>query len=155
MKVLVFSDSHGTITYMQQAIRSEEPDVVLHLGDVMRDARALQREYPQLRLEQVCGNCDGPDAQPEELELTLQGHKIMMTHGHPYHVKLGSAWVVRTAQERGAEVLLFGHTHIPLVDRVGSLWVMNPGTIQGLGQTTYGVMTLEQDKIDCRIVSLR
>ena len=31
MKVLVFSDSHGTITYMQQAIRSEEPDVVLHL----------------------------------------------------------------------------------------------------------------------------
>ena len=94
MKVLVFSDSHGTITYMQQAIRSEEPDVVLHLGDVMRDARALQREYPQLRLEQVCGNCDGPDAQPEELELTLQGHKIMMTHGHPYHVKLGSAWVV-------------------------------------------------------------
>ena len=42
MKVLVFSDSHGTITYMQQAIRSEEPDVVLHLGDVMRDARALQ-----------------------------------------------------------------------------------------------------------------
>ena len=155
MKVLVFSDSHGTITYMQQAIRSEEPDVVLHLGDVMRDARALQREYPQLRLEQVCGNWDGPDAQPEELELTLQGHKIMMTHGHPYHVKLGSAWVVRTAQERGAEVLLFGHTHIPLVDRVGSLWVMNPGTIQGLGQTTYGVMTLEQDKIDCRIVSLR
>ena len=103
----------------------------------------------------MCGNCDGPDAQPEELELTLQGHKIMMTHGHPYHVKLGSAWVVRTAQERGAEVLLFGHTHIPLVDRVGSLWVMNPGTIQGLGQTTYGVMTLEQDKIDCRIVSLR
>lgn len=155
MKVLVFSDSHGTITYMQQAIRSEEPDVVLHLGDVMRDARVLQREYPQLRLEQVCGNCDGADAQPEELELTLQGHKIMMTHGHPYHVKLGSAWVVRTAQERGAEVLLFGHTHIPLVDRVGSLWVMNPGTIQGLGQTTYGVMTLEQDKIDCRIVSLR
>ena len=65
MKVLVFSDSHGTIRYMQDAVRAERPDLVLHLGDVMRDARALMEAEPELQVEYVCGNCDGFSAQPD------------------------------------------------------------------------------------------
>ncbi|HIR84697.1 MAG TPA: YfcE family phosphodiesterase [Candidatus Galloscillospira excrementavium] len=152
MKALVFSDSHGTIRYMQDAVRAERPDLVLHLGDVMRDARALMEAEPELRVEYVCGNCDGFSAQPDEKELVLSGRKILMTHGHLYHVKSGIGFAVRNAIDRGMDVLLFGHTHEPLVDRQGALWIMNPGSIRGWGMTTYGVMELEQGKTDCRIV---
>ena len=42
MKWLVFSDSHGNLNYMKQAVGAEKPDKVLHLGDVIRDAKQLQ-----------------------------------------------------------------------------------------------------------------
>lgn len=46
MKLLVFSDSHGNVANMEDAVRREEPDQVLHLGDVVRDADALRRRFP-------------------------------------------------------------------------------------------------------------
>ena len=56
------------------------------------------------------------------------------------------------ARECGAQILLFGHTHRPLVDWDGTLWVMNPGSIRD--RRTYGVITLEGGKIDCAAQTL-
>lgn len=151
MKVLVFSDSHGNTRLMQQAVEGERPELVLHLGDVASDAYKLAADNPGLRIETVCGNCDPYGAAPEERELPLQGHKVWMLHGHRYRVKMGLWMLTEAARERGVEVVLFGHTHRPLVDCQGGLWLMNPGTIRGFGQATYGIMELERDKLDCRI----
>ena len=52
-----------------------------------------------------------------------------MMHGHTRHVKSGPMAVTYAARECGADILLFGHTHQPLVDRSGDFWVMNPGCI--------------------------
>ena len=46
MKILVFSDSHGNVQNMEQAVRSDRPDYILHLGDVNSDARALGKLFP-------------------------------------------------------------------------------------------------------------
>lgn len=154
MKILVFSDSHGTTRHMQDAVDLVRPDRVLHLGDVMRDARDLERNNPGLAMDYVCGNCDGWGAEPEEKLLDIHGHRVLMTHGHLYHVKSSVELAVRSAQDKGADVLLFGHTHEPLVDRRGPLWIMNPGSIRGLGRTTYGVITLDGERLDCRIVQI-
>ena len=154
MKVLVFSDSHGTTRCMSDAVRLERPDMAVHLGDMMRDARNLAEDNPELRIESVCGNCDGFGAQPEETVLELYGHRILLTHGHLYHVKSGIGMAVRSALDQGMDVLLFGHTHEPLLDRQGSLWIMNPGTIRGLGKTTYGILELERGRIDGKIVQV-
>lgn len=54
----------------------------------------------------------------------------------------------------GADVLLFGHTHIPLVDRAGELTIMNPGTCSRHGRVTYGLITIENGKLDCRTAIL-
>ena len=59
MKILVFSDSHGNIQNMEQAVRGDRPDYILHLGDVNPDARALRKLFPAIPMECVCGNCDG------------------------------------------------------------------------------------------------
>ena len=53
------------------------------------------------------------------------------------------------AREWGADVLLFGHTHCPLVDWDGALYTMNPGAAGDPRRPTYGVITMENGKVDC------
>ena len=43
-RVLVLSDSHGNVGNMIRAVKREEPDMILHMGDCVVDADALRRE---------------------------------------------------------------------------------------------------------------
>lgn len=107
------------------------------------------RLYPRIPLLGVPGNCDyGSADQPERLT-ELGGVRILMMHGHTRHVKSGPMAAMYAARECGADILLFGHTHQPVVDRSGDFWVMNPGCIGPSVRRTYGVITLEDGKVDC------
>lgn len=79
----------------------------------------------------------------------LGGVRILMMHGHTRRVKSGPMAAIYAARECGADILLFGHTHQPVVDRSGDFWVMNPGCIGPGVRRTYGVITLEDGKVDC------
>ena len=72
---------------MVRAIRQQRPDAVFHLGDCERDTQRLEKEFPDLPLYRVCGNCDREPVNPEVLQLTLDGVKFFLTHGHRYSVK--------------------------------------------------------------------
>lgn len=155
MKWLVFSDSHGSIDYMRQAVEAEGPDRVLHLGDMVRDGGKLQAIFPQLPMEQVRGNCDGWGSdEPEEKEVFFQDRRIWMLHGHTYHVKYGTGMVTSEARARGVDVVVFGHTHQPLCDWDG-VWVLNPGTVSGMPSATYGVIELTEKGLSCRIEEIK
>ena len=86
--------------------------------------------------------------------MELGGVRILMMHGHTRHVKSGPMAAMYAARECGADILLFGHTHQPLVDRSGDLWVMNPGCIGPSPRRTYGVITLEDGRVDCAALRL-
>ena len=151
MKVVVFSDSHGNVRNMEEVVRRDRPDLVLHLGDVNPDAQALQRQFPELPMDWVCGNCDGrrPDLQTEKV-LLIQGHRVLMMHGHTREVKFGVEQAVWAAREARAEVLLFGHTHVPVCTYENGLWLLNPGTIRGGWQgASYGVISAEGKNLIC------
>lgn len=154
MRILVLSDSHGCVDPMQQCVELVQPQAILHLGDCARDADRLGRLYPRIPLLGVPGNCDyGSADQPERLT-ELGGVRILMMHGHTRHVKSGPMAAMYAARECGADILLFGHTHQPLVDRSGDFWVMNPGCIGPSVRRTYGVITLEDGKVDCAALRL-
>lgn len=158
MKWLVFSDSHGNLDYMKKGVEQEKPDKVLHLGDVVRDARRLQECFPELEMEMVVGNCDGysgDDSAPVEKELFMGEKRIFLCHGHTYQVKLSIGMLTQEGRARGADVILFGHTHDPLCFLEGSMWVMNPGTCSGMPRATYGVIELENGKLNCRMVDAK
>lgn len=156
MKLLVCSDSHGNIDALRQAVEREQPDRVLHLGDVVRDGQRLLNTFPGLVLEQVRGNCDGyADGFPEEKELLVGGKRIWMLHGHTYRVKLGVSLVAEEAHIRGVDAVVFGHTHQPLCYLDGSLWVMNPGTISGIPKATYGLIEIKDGTINCRMAEIK
>ena len=149
MRILVLSDSHGCVEPMEQCVERVQPQVILHLGDCVRDAQRLEERYPDIPLLGVPGNCDyGGLAQPERLT-ELGGVRILMMHGHTRRVKSGPMAAIYAARECGADILLFGHTHQPVVDRSGDFWVMNPGCIGPGVRRTYGVITLEDGKVDC------
>lgn len=156
MKWLVFSDSHGSLDYMKQAIELEQPDRVLHLGDVIRDAERLSECFPQLEMIWVVGNCDGysgDDRAPAERELFMGEKRILMCHGHTYQVKLGIGALLSEGRARGADAVLFGHTHEPVCFQEGGMWVMNPGTVRGFPAATYGVMELTDGVLRCQVKS--
>ncbi len=151
MKILVFSDSHGVLRYMEEAIRREWPDQVLHLGDCVPDFEALKDEFPDIPMTGVPGNCDYGAEGPLTRILMLEGQKVFMTHGHRYGVKSGYLRAVYAAREQAADVLLFGHTHRPECFQEGPLWVLNPGAA---GTGSYGILYLDPQGAQCRLMTV-
>ena len=155
MKLLVFSDSHGNVEHMRKAVEQERPDQILHLGDVMRDAVELSMAYRNIPLELVPGNCDYATDVPAQKILFFEGRRILMTHGHTYHVKLGMGLAVKAAREAQVDILLFGHTHEAFCQQQDGLWIMNPGTIRGGLVPTCGVIRLEGERTICEILEIQ
>lgn len=155
MRVLVVSDSHGNVDNMVRAVEQVQPDYVLHLGDCQRDMEALRREFPGLAMEGVPGNCDWGSYDQKERLIELGGVRILMLHGHTRNVKSSPMAAMYAAKEWGAQVLLFGHTHRPMVDNDGTLLTLNPGAAGDRDAPTCGVLTIENGRADVRTVSLR
>lgn len=146
MKILVFSDSHGRLGPMVEAVEAERPQRVFFLGDNYRDGQALAEGYPELPVELVRGNCDW-DAGPEELLLEAGGVRFLLTHGHRYGVKSGTDRLARAARERGADVACFGHTHEALNMPGQGVWLFNPGSAGGIhARVGYGMILVENGR---------
>ena len=149
MKILVLSDSHGVIESMARAVIHHAPDAVIHLGDCVPDAKALQARFPALTIYRVKGNNDWRDKTPERLELTMQGVHILAVHGHQYGVYSGLFRLSLAARETGADVALYGHTHIPACEQTETgLWLLNPGAC-GSFAPTCGVIEIANGHCTC------
>lgn len=144
MKYLILSDSHGKIDNMVRAVELVRPRGVIHLGDCWRDVDELQSFFPRLPLERVPGNCDFGRFEPLERVLILEGRRVLIAHGHTMNVKYGLLKAQYHALELGADILLFGHTHVPLVDASTRPVMLNPGSIGDLTRPTYGVLEFKE-----------
>ena len=129
MKVVVFSDSHGNVSNMIAAVERQKPDLAIHLGDCWQDGERLSMAFPRLPLEQVNGNCDRFSQGVWERLIAVGGRTALICHGHTYGVKSGYGAAIGAAQRAGVDLLLFGHTHRAEVQRIGPLWLMNPGSV--------------------------
>ena len=132
---------------MVRAIRQQQPDAVFHLGDCERDTQRLEKEFPDLPLYRVCGNCDREPVNPEVLQLTLDGVKFFLTHGHRYSVKYTLDALLNAAYFVGADMVLLGHTHHAMSETMQGLYVVNPGTA-GVGPScTYACIETEDGAV--------
>ena len=157
MKLLVLSDSHENIDRMRYAVEQTNPDVILHLGDHIRDAQKLCRYFPNTVIYMVKGNCDSLYTAKTELFLTQGNVKILMTHGHTYGVKSGLAALSERAMQLGADIALYGHTHRAAMCVEHGLWLMCPGQMErhdGGLTASYGVVTIEDGRFECGIEML-
>ncbi|MBE6655348.1 MAG: YfcE family phosphodiesterase [Ruminococcaceae bacterium] len=152
LEILIFSDSHGDTARMRKVIRSH-PDAkhVLFCGDGLRDVDALETELKGIVFLSVKGNCDGLFTHfdtPCERLITLSGRKLLMMHGHTHGVKGSYGVAASHAASEGAEILLFGHTHIPYEGRIEvngkCVHLFNPGSI-GTNKYSYGILTFREN----------
>lgn len=130
MRILVISDTHGDINKAEEAIRSNTGiNLIIHLGDYFRDAQKLSDIFPKIPIEYIYGNSDFMiEDVPAEKMLEICGKRIFITHGHRYSVKWDYDKLYRKAEEMKADLLLFGHTHVPDLIEKGKYYVMNPGS---------------------------
>ena len=150
MKCLIFSDSHGN-GYSIRKILAKHPDaeVVFFLGDGLSDIEELA--YYDRERTWICvrGNCDmrplfrGAPIEKVE-EITLLNKKIVATHGDLYNAKWGTDGLLYLAESRGADIVLFGHTHCAYEEYVNEkrpVYLFNPGAMCS-PDFSYGILTL-------------
>ena len=154
MKLAVFSDSHGNIENMRRAILSWQPDYLIHLGDCCDDAQLIAREFPQLPMANVRGNCDPERSAPEDNIFQLEGLGFFLAHGHRHNVKMGLDSFGNSVYFSGSKIGLFGHTHRAQYVEVNGIILMNPGSIGDHHHPTYGQITLENGNFHCKIADI-
>lgn len=157
MKILVLSDTHAYLENARNVLRRLEDrmDLVIHLGDHDADAAQLQQEFPKLPFQAVRGNNDYGMDTPSQKLLHVGGKTLLLTHGHKQRVHWNPATISYWAEEQGADVVLFGHTHMPLWEADGRVALFNPGSIslpRGGGLPTFGILTIEKGRIEGAIL---
>jgi putative phosphoesterase len=119
----LISDTHGLVRPdVHTALAGVE--LILHAGDV-GGGDVLMELALIAPVRAVRGNTDPPDDPPlpAEIELTLGGVRIHVSHGH----EVGSPNPKRLLERYDADVVVYGHTHKQLATHVGDRWVVNPG----------------------------
>lgn len=148
MKILVVSDTHKKHSNLQEIIRIESPlDAMIHLGDV-EGYEDYIAELANCPVEMVAGNNDFFSELPNEKEIMIGNQKILITHGHYYYVSSNVEDIKREAKGRGMDVVMFGHTHRPLISYGEGIIAMNPGSVsyprQEGHQPSYIIMEIDE-----------
>lgn len=129
MKVLIISDTHGNHKNLNRVLERERPyEQVIHLGDIEGDEDYLQAAAG-CPVAAVCGNNDYFSPLPQEQIIEVAGKQVFLTHGHYYYVAAGIEHLVKEAKGRDVELVMFGHTHRPLIRQEQGLTILNPGSL--------------------------
>jgi uncharacterized protein len=130
--VVVLSDTHAPRFWKgcppAVARYLKDADLILHAGDVCT-ADVLEELSEFAPVSAVQGNNDGDDVArwgaPETLELDLEGLRVAMVHDSG--PRAGRASRLRR-RFPDAELVVFGHSHIPMDLTEVGLRIFNPGS---------------------------
>lgn len=129
MKILIVSDSHGrTYNFSKVMDRVGPIDMLFHLGDIEGTEEDIEilADCPAYM---VCGNNDFFSCLDREKVVEIGGYRIFMTHGHRYGVGYSLDRIIDAGKEYGCNIVMFGHTHIPVIESRDGINVINPGSI--------------------------
>lgn len=160
MRFLVISDTHGAIRDAAFIIEKWHThiDGVWHLGDHASDLDKLAKHYAQsfsLAFSSVRGNCDFSCPAPYSRQFTIEDCHVFMCHGHQYRINFSLDYLREQAREQKADVVLFGHTHVPLYEKENGLLLLNPGSLtqpRGGSKKSFALLELSGGKADATIL---
>lgn len=150
MKVLIVSDTHRENDNFMKVIEKEKPfDMLVHCGDI-EGAEYMYSRTVDCPMHMITGNNDFFSMLPPEKEFRIGDHKVFLTHGHAYRVSVGYEMLRQEGIVHDADIVMFGHIHRPVVDCVGGVWLINPGSLsyprQEGRRPSYIVMNAEDGK---------
>ncbi len=150
--VVLLGDTHlprfGRVFPSALALALRTADRILHVGDITEPfVLDLLGDYAPT--DAVAGNNDGPELRARlgiARALEVEGVRIGMTHGHAGPGRTTPERAVRTfaAADPAVDAIAFGHSHAPMVERRGGVWLLNPGSpTDRRRQPTFSFLRLE------------
>lgn len=129
MKVLIVSDTHGNHKNLDEILDlAGKIDMFIHLGDV-EGGEAYLDAVVDCEKHIVRGNNDFFSELPREEEFYIGKYRVFITHGHSYYVSLDPEHITEEGKSRGADIVMFGHTHKPYFHKTADITVLNPGSV--------------------------
>lgn len=129
MKILIVSDTHKAHKNLEKVIEREASiDMLVHLGDAEGKEDYIEA-LAGCPIHLVSGNSDFFSELPREEEFFISGYHVFITHGHYYYVGMGEERLKSEARGRGADIVMYGHTHKPALTIEEDLVTLNPGSI--------------------------
>lgn len=149
MRILIVSDTHGRHHALDCALRETgEIDMFIHLGDV-EDGEDYLEAVVDCEKHIVRGNNDFFSDLPREEEFEIGPYHAFITHGHYYYVSMDIERIMVEGKSRGADLVMFGHTHRPFFLQKDGMTILNPGSLSFPRQEgrkgSYMVMELNED----------
>lgn len=148
MLVAVISDSHNNSKAIETVkAYIKEADAILFLGDGEEDIKSIQKDFNG-QIYAVKGNCDISNNNPNERIVEILGKKIFMCHGHRYNVKYEYNSIYYRGVEVGADIVLFGHSHVAFIEENENIKLMNPGSIShgyGVVRKSLGFIEIDEN----------
>lgn len=153
--IVVLSDTHRNLAPLDKISRVlAECDYIIHLGDMVSDAREISKMYPE-KTYIIAGNNDFYGGE-SEIVLDIEQRRIFACHGHRYGVKRGTADLVKAAKDRECDIALYGHTHEPDVHEEEGVLVVNPGCMTYYTATpSYCYLVIAGKKAVATVVEVR
>lgn len=149
MRILIVSDTHGKDDNLDYVLKREgKIDAFIHLGDLegSEDYLPYQLTCP---CYMVAGNNDFYSHLNKELTAELGKYTALLTHGHLYSLYCGYDYLESAGIARGVDIVMFGHTHCPLVEIRDNITLINPGSLslprQSGRQPSYIMMTIDEN----------
>lgn len=150
MRIVAMSDSHGDFYHLNQVIQLEaEAECFLFLGDHKQELDDIRYLYPDKIILSVRGNCDLSSEEKDTDILMKDGYTIVYTHGHLYSAKKTKEELFKLGRCHRADMVLYGHTHIPDITYRDGLYMVCPGSV-GMpkdGKPTYAVIDVTPQQL--------
>lgn len=131
MKILIISDTHrNNIPFLKLLETTGKPDILVHCGDVS-GSEYLYKNATDGKVVMVSGNNDFYTELNSEEEFDIGKYHVLVTHGHMKGVSYGTERLKEYAASKGADIVMYGHTHVPSVeyDTDRKIWAVNPGSL--------------------------
>lgn len=131
MRALIISDTYReNSAFLQLIDKVGHIDMLIHCGDVS-GSEYLYKEAVECAVKIVSGNNDFYTSLKSEEEFEIENYHVLLTHGHMKGVSYGPERIMEYAANKGADIVMYGHTHVPSVeyDETLGLWAVNPGSL--------------------------
>ena len=155
MKLGIISDTHGLLRAEVFEVFAGV-DHILHAGD-FGDVEILDELAAIAPVTGVWGNVDGWDVRrrvPEVAEVELAGARIVVLHG----LRFGSPTPAKAAAAYpDADLVVFGHSHRPVIEQVGRVLAVNPGSAgprRFRDPVTVALAEIEDGRVTASLVEL-
>lgn len=155
----VLSDTHSLVLPPQLLEGLKGVDRIIHAGDIC-DASVLKALQAIAPVNAVQGNMDEPALAkklPRRELLEYEGVKVGVCHGHIGGCKTALDNAKQEFKNDGVGLVIFGHSHQPLSEKIGDTWYFNPGSPNDVVRApyfSYGRITITRGIIKPGIIKI-